>query len=215
MNLEQVEQLNLEQLGKSCSTCTTCKLSSTRQNVVFGDGHPDARLMLIGEGPGQEEDRTARPFVGQAGQLLEQILGAVGMNRQDIYIANVVKCRPPQNRNPEPEEIASCQPWLLEQIKLIRPQILVTLGNVPTQWALETSLGITKTRGQWSEFKKLSAPIPLLPMFHPAYLLRNAVRTVGGPKWLTWQDIKAVKAALEALPEKSEVQLEIPQTTLF
>ncbi len=207
--------MNLEQLGQMCSTCTTCKLASTRQNVVFGQGDPDARLMMIGEGPGQEEDRTGKPFVGQAGQLLEQILGAVGMNRADIYIANVVKCRPPQNRNPEPEEIASCDHWLLEQIKLIRPQILVTLGNVPTQWALETSQGITKTRGQWTEFKKLSTPIPLLPMFHPAYLLRNAVRTVGGPKWLTWQDIKAVKAALEALPDKTDSQLEIPQTTLF
>ena len=207
--------MNLEQLEQLCSTCTTCKLASTRQNVVFGQGYPDARLMLIGEAPGQEEDRTAKPFVGKAGQLLEQILGAVGMNRADIYISNLVKCRPPQNRNPEPEEITSCQGWLLEQIKLIRPQILVTLGNVPTQWALETSQGITKTRGQWAEFRKLSTPIPLLPMFHPAYLLRNAVRTVGGPKWLTWQDIKAVKAALEALTDKTNNQLEIPQTTLF
>lgn len=201
-----------EVLRQNCLACTTCKLATTRQNVVFGEGDPKARLMLIGEGPGQEEDRTGRPFVGQAGVLLEQILAAVGLTRQEIYIGNIVKCRPPQNRNPEPDEVAACDHWLLEQIRLIQPQIIVTLGNVPTQWALGTSLGITKTRGQWSEFKKLSQPIRVFPMFHPAYLLRNAVRTVGGPKWLTWQDIKAVKAALELLPEKS---LEIKQGTLF
>ncbi len=207
--------MNLEQLHQTCSTCTACKLAPTRQNVVFGEGNPNARLMLIGEGPGQEEDRTGRPFVGQAGQLLDQILAAVGWSRADVYIANVVKCRPPNNRNPETDEVAACDHWLLEQIRLIRPQVIITLGNVPTQWALSTTLGITKTRGQWAEFKKLSAPIALLPMFHPAYLLRNAIRTVGGPKWLTWQDIKAVKAKLEAMPEKPDQTLEVEQTTLF
>jgi uracil-DNA glycosylase len=205
----------LLELGQACHTCTACKLAPTRHNVVFGEGHPDARLMLIGEGPGAEEDRTGRPFVGQAGQLLDQILAAVGLSRDSVYIANVVKCRPPGNRNPEPDEVAACEHWLLEQIRLIRPQILVTLGNVPTQWALETSLGITKTRGTWAEFKKLSAPIRVMPIFHPAYLLRNPVRTVGGPKWLTWQDIKAVKAALDELPEKQDTPLEIEQTRLF
>jgi uracil-DNA glycosylase len=207
--------MSLLELGKSCQTCTACKLAPSRQNVVFGEGHPDARLMLIGEGPGAEEDRTGRPFVGQAGQLLDQILAAVGLSREVVYIGNVVKCRPPQNRNPEPDEIAACESWLLEQIRLVRPQILVTLGNIPTQWALETSLGITKTRGTWAEFKKLSAPIPVLPIFHPAYLLRNPVRTVGGPKWLTWQDIKAVKAVLDELPEKPKAALEIEQIRLF
>ncbi|MEY4529530.1 MAG: hypothetical protein RLZZ156_251 [Deinococcota bacterium] len=207
--------MNLEELQNTCSTCTACKLSSTRTQVVFGMGNPNARLMLIGEGPGQEEDRTGKPFVGQAGQLLDQILGAVGITRDEVYIANVVKCRPPNNRNPEPDEIIACENWLLEQIRFIQPQIIITLGNVPTQWALGTTLGITKTRGTWTEFKKLSAPIPLLPMFHPAYLLRNAVRTTGGPKWLTWQDIKAVKEKLEQLPDKKEVTLEIEQIKLF
>jgi uracil-DNA glycosylase len=207
--------MNFDQLGQTCSTCTNCKLASTRNNVVFGEGNPKARLMLIGEAPGQEEDRTGKPFIGLAGQLLEQILNAVGITRAEVYIANVIKCRPPNNRNPEPEEISACEPWLLEQIRLIQPQIIITLGNVPTQWATGTSLGITKTRGVWTEFRKLSTPIPLLPMFHPAYLLRNAIRTTGGPKWLTWQDIKAIKAALEKLPNKKEIQLEIPQTTLF
>ena len=207
--------MNLEELKNTCSTCMACKLSSTRTQVVFGVGNSNARLMLIGEGPGQEEDRTGKPFVGQAGQLLDQILGAVGIAREEVYIANVVKCRPPNNRNPEPDEIIACEDWLLEQIRLIQPQIIITLGNVPTQWALGTTLGITKTRGPWTEFKRLSAPIPLLPMFHPAYLLRNTVRTTGGPKWLTWQDIKAVKEKLEQLPDKKEVSLEIEQTKLF
>ena len=132
-----------------------------------------------------------------------------------MYIANMVKCRPPGNRNPEADEIASCEHWLLEQIQLIRPQIIITLGNVPTQWAMGTTLGITKTRGVWGEFKKLSAPIRIFPMFHPAYLLRNPVKTTGGPKWLTWQDIKAVKAELELLGDKPDVKLEVEQTGLF
>lgn len=207
--------MSLAEIQYTCQNCTACKLAATRQNVVFGEGNPDARLMLIGEGPGAEEDRTGRPFVGQAGQLLDQILAAVGLSRDMVYIANVVKCRPPGNRNPEPDEVAQCEHWLLEQIKTVRPQLLVTLGNVPTQWALETSLGITKTRGKWAECKKLSAPIWVMPIFHPAYLLRNPVRTVGGPKWLTWQDIKAVKTALEELLPKENIKLEIEQRRLF
>ncbi len=207
--------MNLEELKNTCSTCTACKLANTRTQVVFGVGNLNARLILIGEGPGQEEDRIGKPFVGQAGQLLDQILAAVGIAREEVYIANVVKCRPPNNRNPEPDEIIACEDWLLEQIRLIQPKIIITLGNVPTQWALGTTLGITKTRGIWTEFKRLSIPIPLMPMFHPAYLLRNAVRTTGGPKWLTWQDIKAVKEKLEQLPDKKEVSLEIEQTKLF
>ncbi len=206
---------DLENLGLVCSSCTTCKLAPTRKNVVFGEGHPDAQLMIIGEGPGEDEDKTGRPFVGRAGQLLDQILAAVQIPRESVYIANIVKCRPPGNRNPETDEIAACEHWLIEQIQLIRPQIIVTLGNVPTQWATGTSLGITKTRGVWGEFKKLSAPIKIFPMFHPAYLLRNPVRTTGGPKWLTWQDIKTVKAELEALGAKPDIKLEVEQTTLF
>jgi uracil-DNA glycosylase len=206
---------DLENLGIVCSSCTTCKLAATRKNVVFGEGNPDAQLMIIGEGPGEDEDKTGRPFVGRAGQLLDQILVAVQIPRESVYIANIVKCRPPGNRNPETDEIASCEHWLLEQIQLIRPQIIVTLGNVPTQWATGTSLGITKTRGVWGEFKKLSSPIKIFPMFHPAYLLRNPIRTTGGPKWLTWQDIKTLKAELELLGAKPDIKLEVEQTTLF
>jgi uracil-DNA glycosylase len=206
----------LESVRQVCVTCVACKLSTTRRHVVYGEGNPDAQLMVIGEGPGEEEDRTGRPFVGRAGQLLDQILAAVDIPRERVFIGNIVKCRPPGNRNPEPDEIAACDHWLLDQIRLIQPQIIITLGNVPTQWALETTQGITKTRGQWGTFKKLGLPIKVMPMFHPAYLLRNPVRTKGGPKWLTWQDIKTVKAELETLGEKpAEVRLEVEQTALF
>lgn len=206
----------LEAVRVPCLGCVACKLATTRRHVVFGEGDPHARLMVIGEGPGEEEDRTGRPFVGRAGQLLDQILTAAGLPRETVFIGNIVKCRPPGNRNPEPDEVAACDGWLLEQIRLIRPQIILTLGNVPTQWALETTQGITKTRGQWGQFKKLGTPIAVMPMFHPAYLLRNPVRTVGGPKWLTWQDIKAVKARLDELgPKPEDIKLEIEQTTLF
>ena len=206
----------LSELGETCSVCTACKLAGSRRHVVFGEGDADAKLMIIGEGPGEDEDRTGRPFVGRAGQLLDQILAAVGIAREAVYIGNIVKCRPPGNRNPEPDEVASCEHWLLEQIRLIRPQLIITLGNVPTQWALQSQVGITRARGQWGEFKRLGAPIRVMPMFHPAYLLRNPIRTVGGPKWQTWQDIKAVRAELDALPEKpAEVKLEVEQPKLF
>jgi uracil-DNA glycosylase len=215
--LYTADMIELEALGAQCAACTACKLAPTRKNVVFGEGNPEARLMVIGEGPGEDEDRTGRPFVGRAGQLLDQILAAVQIPRDSIYIGNMVKCRPPGNRNPEPDEIASCEHWLLDQVRLIRPQIIVTLGNVPTQWALQSSLGITRARGQWNTFQKLNLPIPVLPMFHPAYLLRNDTREKGGPKWLTWQDIKAVKAELERLGPKPSVEykLEPEQPKLF
>jgi uracil-DNA glycosylase len=211
------DMTDLEVLGAACDGCVACKLAPTRKNVVFGVGDPNANLMVIGEGPGEDEDRTGEPFVGRAGQLLDQILAAVQIPRESVYIANMVKCRPPGNRNPEPDEIASCEHWLLDQIRLIRPQIIVTLGNVPTQWALQSTTGITRARGQWGTFKKLNLPIPVLPMFHPAYLLRNPIRDVGGPKWLTWQDIKTVKAQLEKLGPKPDLklQLEPEQTGLF
>ena len=206
---------SLDDLRADCVQCTACKLAPTRNNVVVGEGDPDAKLMIIGEGPGEDEDRTGRPFIGRAGQLLDQILAAVQIPRESVYIGNMVKCRPPGNRNPELDEIAACEHWLLDQISLIRPQIMATLGNVPTQWALETKLGITRTRGVWGEFKKLGAPIPVMPLFHPAYLLRNPVRTQGGPKWLTWQDIKAVKAKLNELGPKPALELKVEQQTLF
>ncbi|HKI56298.1 MAG TPA: uracil-DNA glycosylase [Trueperaceae bacterium] len=174
-------------------------LQELSHNLVFGEGNPDARLMLVGEAPGEEEDRAGRPFVGRAGQLLDRVLASVGLDRDDIYITNMVKFRPPGNRNPRPEEIAASEPVLLEQIRLIRPQIIATLGNVPTQYFLGTKDGITRTHGKWFEWQGLR----VFPLYHPAYLLRNPSRERGGPKWQTWQDMQELVRVLASLPVKA------------
>jgi len=168
--------------------------------MVFGEGNPDAALMIVGEAPGEEEDRTGRPFVGRSGQLLDKILESVHIEREDIYISNIVKYRPPNNRNPTPEEVAASEWLILEQIKLVRPQIIGTLGNVPTQYFLNTKEGITKTRGKFAEWR---SGIRVLPLFHPSYLLRNPSREENSPKWLMWQDMKMLKSELEALGPKA------------
>lgn len=169
--------------------CTACALASGRKNVVFGDGDPKTRLMFIGEGPGADEDSQGLPFVGKAGQLLTKILSAAGISRKEVYITNIVKCRPPENREPAPEEMIVCDQHLQAQIMLIEPALIVLLGNTPSRWILKTSEGITKIRGKWFEWKG----IPVMPMFHPSYLLRNASSKEGSPKHLTWQDIQEVK----------------------
>lgn len=182
-------------------------------NLVFGEGSPNAQLMLIGEAPGEDEDLQGRPFVGRAGQLLDRILESVGIHREDIYITNIVKHRPPGNRNPRPEEIAASEPVLLEQIKLIRPQIIGPLGNIATQHFLDTKDGITRTRGQSSDWHG----IKVVPLFHPAYLLRNPSRQRGSPKWLMWEDMKAIKTDLDALgPKQSSLVIDnARQQSLF
>ena len=185
-----------EELEKKVAACQKCKLCETRHNTVFGEGSLDSKIMIIGEGPGEEEDMTGRPFVGRAGQLLTLILEkAGGIPRETVYIANVVKCRPPGNRNPKQEEILACSEYLEAQLLLLRPQIVITMGNVPTQWILKTNKGITALRGQWIPWRG----IKLLPMFHPSYLLRNESKEQGSPKWLTNQDIKSVKKILDTL----------------
>jgi DNA polymerase len=173
-------------------------LAELSVNLVFGEGNPDADVLIVGEAPGEDEDASGLPFVGRAGQLLDKILAAVDIARQDIYITNMVKYRPPANRNPSREEIEASVPILLEQIRLVRPQILVTLGNVPTQWFLKSQDGITKLRGVWHDWQGMK----LLPLYHPAYLLRNASREAGSPKWHTWQDVRMLKAALDSLGPK-------------
>lgn len=173
-------------------------LAELSDRLVFGDGDPDADLMVIGEAPGEEEDLSGRPFVGRAGQLLDRVLASVDIDRSDVYVTNMVKFRPPSNRNPKPEEIAASAPLLLEQIRLVRPQVIATLGNVPTQWFLGSKEGITRLRGRWSSWHG----VRLLPLYHPAYLLRNPSREVGSPKWETWQDVKALKAVLTELGPK-------------
>lgn len=167
--------------------------------LVFGEGPEDARLMIVGEAPGEEEDLSGRPFVGRAGRLLDKILASVDLDRSDVYVTNLVKFRPPGNRNPRPDEIAASAPLLLQQIRLIGPQVLATLGNVPTQWFLETKDGITRLHGTWHEWHG----IRLMPLYHPAYLLRNPSRERGGPKWRMWEAMKELKATLDALPEPS------------
>lgn len=175
-------------------------LNELSENLVFGEGDPDARLVLIGEAPGEDEDESGRPFVGRAGQLLDKVLASVGIDRHDIYITNIVKFRPPGNRNPRPDEIAASEGVLLEQLRLIRPQVIAPLGNVPTQYFLKTTDGITKTRGKWYDWHG----IKVFPLFHPAYLLRNPSRERGAPKWITWNDMKELKATLDALPPKDD-----------
>lgn len=188
--------LDLEQQARAAPKPSA--LSDTANNLVFGEGNPDANLVIIGEAPGEDEDTQGRPFVGRAGQLLDRILESARIEREDIYITNILKYRPPNNRNPKPEEILASEPLLLEQLRLIRPQIIATLGNIPTQYLAGTKDGITKTRGTWFDWHG----VRVFPMFHPAYLLRNPSREKGSPKWLMWEDVRTLKTALDALGPK-------------
>lgn len=188
-------------------------LEELSDNLVFGEGNPDANLMIVGEGPGEDEDLSGRPFVGRAGQLLDKILDSVKINRDDIYISNIVKYRPPNNRNPNLHEVKASEPLLLEQIKLIRPQIIATLGNVPTQYFIETTDGITRTHGNWYDWHGMK----IFPLFHPAYLLRNPSREKNSPKWQMWQDMKVLKQALDELgPKEGQIIIDTArQDALF
>ncbi|HYY16403.1 MAG TPA: uracil-DNA glycosylase [Gammaproteobacteria bacterium] len=159
----------LQDFYEQIKDCQNCALAASRTQVVFGDGNPHAEIMFVGEAPGFHEDRIGKPFVGAAGKLLDQLLGEIGIERRDIYIANVIKCRPPQNRNPRVEEIESCKPFLLKQIELIRPKIICTLGNFSTQLLLGRKVGITKVRGQ--AFERGSYVV--VPMLHPAAALHR------------------------------------------
>lgn len=186
---ENARRVLWELTKANAMACTACPLASGRKKVVFGEGDPKSRLMFIGEGPGADEDTQGLPFVGKAGQKLTDILNAVKIDRKDVYITNIVKCRPPENREPTPEEMIVCDQHLQAQIMLINPALMVLLGNTPTRWILKTSEGITKIRGKWFEWRG----VPVMPMFHPSYLLRNSSSKVGSPKHLTWQDIQEVK----------------------
>ena len=186
---EQTRNVLWEHTKANTLACRSCNLALTRSNVVFGDGNPHSKLLFIGEGPGADEDSQGLPFVGRAGQLLTQILTAAGISRKDVYITNIVKCRPPENRVPTPEEMVICDQHLQTQIMLINPALIVLLGNTPTRWILKTGEGITKIRGKWFEWKGIA----VMPMLHPSYLLRNASSKEGSPKHLTWIDIQEVK----------------------
>lgn len=187
---------DLDALVAAASQCQKCPLGATRTNIVVERGNRNAPLMIIGEGPGQNEDEQGLPFVGKAGQLLDKILASVNLDPdRDVYICNVVKCRPPGNRVPTDEEIESCKPYLLAQIRLVDPKIILLTGATAVRAITGDKQGITKIRGQWSQWEGRW----VMPIFHPAYLLRNPSREQGSPKWLMWQDIQAVKRKLEEL----------------
>ena len=183
------EERLIEEARRQVEGCLRCPLGRTRTRAVFGEGNLRGGLLFVGEGPGADEDDQGRPFVGRAGQLLTQILTAAGIRREDVYITNVVKCRPPGNRVPTYEEMMACDEYLQTQIVLARPSLLVLLGSTPTKWILKTTEGITKLRGRWFPWRGLS----VMPMFHPSYLLRYASAKAGSPKHLTWMDIQEVR----------------------
>lgn len=187
----------LAQAAEIASACQRCGLCSTRNNVVFSDGNPEAKLMIIGEGPGQQEDMTGIPFVGKAGQLLDKILSSVDIDRQkDTYICNIVKCRPPGNRVPSPQEMEACRPFLDAQINFIKPQLIVLAGSTAVQAVMKVKDPISKLRGKWFDHP---SGAKVMPVFHPSYLLRNDSRAAGSPKWLMWQDVKEIRRALDEL----------------
>lgn len=177
----------LAALAAIAHDCTKCRLAKTRTQVVFGVGNPSADLMFIGEAPGRDEDLQGEPFVGRAGQLLTDIIKAMKLTRDDVYIANVVKCRPPENRNPEPDEMDACRPYLRQQVELIQPKVIVTLGRFGLQSLTEKGYGISAVRGQWLDYNG----IKLMPTYHPAYLLRTPAA-----KKDVWADMKKVMAEL-------------------
>jgi uracil-DNA glycosylase len=179
---------SLDELRTFIGDCRRCKLAGHRTQIVFGVGNPRARLVFAGEAPGRDEDLKGEPFVGRAGQLLTEIITkGMKLRREDVYIANVIKCRPPENRNPEPDEVQCCEPFLVRQLELIKPEVIVALGKFAVQTLLGTKEPITRLRGRWHDYHG----IPLMPTFHPAYLLRNP-----GDKRLVWEDIQKVMKAL-------------------
>ena len=167
--LPEKESMSLASLKESVSVCGLCGLSKTRSNTVFGEGNTEARLMFVGEAPGKDEDMQARPFVGRAGKLLTDIIEAMGLKREEVYIANILKCRPPENRNPLPDEIERCSPYLLCQIRLIKPAVICALGKFASQTLLSTETPISELRGKFFDYHG----VKLMPTYHPAYLLRN------------------------------------------
>lgn len=179
----------LEPLARAAEKCTLCRLAEQRRSVVFGEGDPRAAVMFIGEGPGADEDRTGRPFVGQAGQLLDRMIFAMGFERSQVYITNIVKCRPPGNRDPQEDEVAACAPYLDQQIDLIAPKVLVALGKPASHRLTGTKKPIGALRGRWSSYRG----IPLMPVFHPAYLLRTPTA-----KREVWEDLKKIMQRLDS-----------------
>jgi DNA polymerase len=191
---------SLDQAKEQALNCRSCSLCQSRKHVVFAKGNWQAKLMLIGEGPGQVEDETGLPFVGRAGLLLDKILESVKIGLQDIYICNVVKCRPPQNRVPTREETEACRPYLEAQLSYVQPKLILLAGSTAVQAVLKVKDPISRIRGKWFNFRN---DAKVMPIFHPSYLLRNDSREVGSPKWLMWQDIKEVRHQLDLLQRET------------
>ena len=179
---------SLDDVRSDLGECTRCKLHEGRTNLVFGIGNPNADLMFVGEAPGRDEDRQGEPFVGRDGQLLTKIIASIGLNRSDVYIANVIKCRPPNNRNPEPDEVENCEPFLFRQVDVVRPRVVVALGAFAIRTLLSTAQPISTLRGQIFDY----CSAKLVPTFHPAFLLRSPDR-----KRDVWEDMKKVRDLLE------------------
>ena len=188
----------LKEIETDCSRCFKCNLSKSRSRVVFAGGNPKAKVMIIGEGPGKQEDEEGIPYVGRAGKLLDRILLSQKITRDDVYISNTVKCRPPENRTPTDGEMAACKVYLNSQIQLIRPKIIILTGSAPVKNILSTKNPISKIRGQWFDGPFASK---IMPIFHPSYLLRNESDDPTKPKGLTLQDIQEVRRAMDALED--------------
>ncbi len=169
--------------------CTRCDLCQSRTQTVFGEGDPQAAVMFIGEGPGQTEDELGRPFVGRAGELLDKMIVAMGLHREAVYITNVVKCRPPNNRTPTPAEMQTCWDYLRRQIEIVRPRVIVAVGGPASKMLLQTDVGITRLRGTWHTYDAITPTIPVMPTFHPAYLLRSYTRE---NRLKVWSDLQQV-----------------------
>jgi DNA polymerase len=193
---EKIERLKLLD-DAEVRGCTRCRLCETRTNTVFGEGDADAKIFFIGEGPGENEDLQGRPFIGRAGELLNKWIAAMGLQREQVFIANIVKCRPPGNREPVPDEVATCTPYLLRQIEIIRPSVLITLGRPSSQYMLQTKESMGKMRGRWHEWRG----IKLMPTYHPAYVLRSYTYET---RSAVWSDLQLVMKELKLpIPARS------------
>ena len=197
-NIQNVESLN--QLERFIKTTNNCPLKNQALNTVFADGNPSSKIMLIGEAPGAEEDKLGKPFVGAAGQLLNKMLAAINLDRNSVYITNIVPWRPPNNRAPNTEEILQCLPFIQKHIEIIQPSILILLGGTATKAILTTTHGITKLRGQWHEYNNLyiKKPIPTIAMYHPAFLLRSP-----GHKKEAWKDLQEIQKKITAISNEN------------
>lgn len=196
-----ITSFTMDEIAEVIRNCQRCPLSKTRHNAVPGEGNYNSLVMFVGEAPGGDEDIQGLPFIGKAGQLLTRILQSVQIKRKNVFITNIVKCRPPENRNPLKSEVEICLPYLESQIALINPKIIVTLGSVPTKFLLNSEESISRLRGQWFFW---TGGIKIFPMFHPSYLLRHEETTPGSPKELTWRDIRELKRELDTLTSEDQ-----------